>query len=338
MQNVLMAVVLVIIGVYLLFGGFLPLVIQEITGKKWLLYKGSRTLWMNNVVFRMRKNYRTYAITCVMMLCAVTALATGFAMKNQYENIIQFRHEYSFQILSVRDDIEDTLSDLIQADNDITARSQADIVLAESSSVEGMTYGIISYSQAVGLAENAGLRLPDREPSEDEVIELNHIPLLSMITDVSNQTVAIGDKSYRQIEELREPYLGYLQESTSFYIVNDRVYEELLSLGEQVQIYKYKIADPGQYAESLDELDTLMDSEEWQIMGRIAVDPKDNDIEWIKVLYSLCIFMFLVFILASASILFMKVYNDAFEERERYSILRKIGCSGRILRNRFPER
>ncbi len=41
--------------------------------------------------------------------------------------------------------------------------------------------------------------------------------------------------------------------------------------------------------------------------------------------------MFLVFIVASGCIMFMKLYNDSFEETERYSVLRKLGISTKTL-------
>ncbi len=59
--------------------------------------------------------------------------------------------------------------------------------------------------------------------------------------------------------------------------------------------------------------------------GRVAIDPDSHELDWVKVAYSICIFMFLVFILASGSIMFMKQYHDAFEEKERYGVMRKLG-------------
>lgn len=44
-------------------------------------------------------------------------------------------------------------------------------------------------------------------------------------------------------------------------------------------------------------------------------------------MYSLCVFMFVTFLLASGSIIFIKLNNDAYEHKERYSILEKIGIS-----------
>ena len=40
----------------------------------------------------------------------------------------------------------------------------------------------------------------------------------------------------------------------------------------------------------------------------------------------------MVFVLASGSIIFMKLYNDSFEERERYNVLKKIGISSKTLK------
>ena len=104
MANAFAAVVLVTIGVYLLFGGLLPFIFQTLARKKQFLYQKQRILWINNVIFRMKKNYRTYAMVCILMLCSVTALATGFAMRNRYDNIIQFENTYTFQLLGSHED------------------------------------------------------------------------------------------------------------------------------------------------------------------------------------------------------------------------------------------
>lgn len=338
MQNLLAAVVLVIIGVYLLFGGFLPLLFQGLVGNKALLYRGERTLWINNIVYRMRKNYRTYAMTCVLMLCSVTALATSFAMKNRYDNIVRFRTTYSFQILSGQPDFMEEITGLIGQDNKVVYRNSVELLSLDASLIDTQywyrSYGILPWSQMVRVAESAGLEPFVREPAEDEVISLSHVVLLSFITDKSNVTHTINGRTYREIDDSDVPYLGYMQESASYFLVNDKTYEELKPLGSVSYIYNFGIEDPENFAASRDKLHGLVnrEREKGDYMGCVAIDPRDSEIEWIRVLYSLCIFVFMVFIVASGSILFMKLYNDAFEERGRYAVLRKIGCSGRKLR------
>jgi putative ABC transport system permease protein len=337
LTNGLIAVVLVIIGVYLLFGGLLPLIFQQLEKHKGFLYKKQRTLWVNNVIFRMKRNYRTYAMTCVLMLCSVSALAAGFAMKLRYENIVHFRNTYTFQLISSLPDLNEKAAELIEKDNDIAFDSQITMLQLDSSLFDtpykSSQYALLAYSQLKQLAADTGLEFDLKEPGTDQLIDMESLPLISLITESAKDvTVGINGKTYNQTAETSVPYLGYLQTGMSFYVVNDQVYNELSSLGQQCYVYNYRIKDIYNYEASKDELDTIVVNTDENYVGRVAIDPEDKENEWIKVMYSVCVFMFLVFILASGSILFMKLYNDAFEEKERYAVLKKLGIAQKTLR------
>lgn len=336
MQNVLAAVVLVTAGVYLIFGGLLPAIFQSLAKRKTFLYRKERILWINNMIFRMKKNYRTYAMVCVLMLCSVTALASGFAMKNRYENIVNFRNTYTFQILSNQKDVGEKAKEMIEKDNDIEYDTEISILQLEPSlfatEYQYTQYAVVSWSQVQRLAGKAGLEFEIKEPADDEIVNVSQLHLLSLVTDRSNIKVTINGKTRRQIEETSVPYLGYLQEITSFYMVNEKQYQELLPLGTELYTFNYRIKDIYNFEASLDELDGLVSSTEGNYTARIVTDPKSSDIEWIKILYSLCIFIFMVFLMASGSILFMKLYNEAYEEKERYQVLKKTGFAQKTLR------
>ncbi|MDD2981292.1 MAG: ABC transporter permease [Hespellia sp.] len=329
------AVVLVIAGVYLLFGGLIPLFFQGLKRKKTFLYKGQRTLWVNNLIFRIRKNYRTYAMTSVLMLCSVTALAAGFAIKIRYDNIVHFRNTYTFQLLTNQKGLGTTAEELIKKDNEIAYQSEITMLQLDEGLFEDQEFrtlrAILPYSQLKQLAKDTGLEFSLPEPGVDEEIDMENMPLLSLASADQNAVVKINGKEFRQIAQTEVPYLGYLQESVSYYVVNDRVYNELLPLGQQLYTYNYRISDIYNFRESLDELDTITSNTAENYTARVAIDPKDSEVEWMKVTYSVCIFMFMVFILASGCILFMKVYNDAFEEQERYRVLQKIGIGREML-------
>lgn len=336
MANVLLAVIFVTIGVYLLFGGLIPAVFQGLAGNKRFLYHKEHCLWMNSLIFRMKKNYRTYAMVCVLALCSVTALATGFAMKYRYENMVHFENTYTFQLFSNRTDLYREAAGILSEKSEISYSSQIPVLCVENS-VFGVpdTYvrhAILSYGNLKMLAQDAGLEFDLTEPGEDEVISLTHIYMLSLITDRSNVEVNINGKIYRQIQESDTPYLGYLQEIMSFYVVNDAEYEKLLPLGMQQYAYNYRIGRPEDFTAARDALDVLVSSTDENATARIAMDPNADQNSWIRIAYSLCIFMFLVFVFASGSILFMKLYNDAFEERERYGVMIKLGIDTGVLK------
>ncbi len=337
--NVFLAVVLVIAGVYLLFGGLIPLIFQGLAGRKSFLYQKTRCLWVNNVIFRMKKNYRTYAMVCVLVLCSVTALATGFAMKARYENIVHFENTYTFQLLSDRKDLDDEARELIEECTPIAFSSYIPITTLEESQIKTTTrytgYAITSWSALKNLAEEAGLSFELEEPEEDEYIRATNMILFSLITDVTSETAVIEGKTFRQIQRTQEPYLGYLQERhVNLFILNDEEYEKLRPAGRELYVYNYKITDPKAFAAARDRLSELVEQirQKDGYIGRVAIDPEgEDDRKWIKVLYSLCEFMFMVFIFASGSIMSMKLYNDSFEEKERYLVMKKLGFESRLL-------
>lgn len=336
MNNLLMSVILVVIGIYFLFGSLIPLIFQTLAENKHFLYKKERCLWINHIIFRMRKNYRTYAIVCVLLLCSVTALAAAFAMQSRYKNIISFRSMYSYQVLSLKDGMNDVIQPSIENDNTVKLRSETPFLIINTSLIDTFyknnIYAFTSYSQIKQVAKDSGLTFDPPEPANDEIINLSVPPLMSLITEKDGFTVTVNNKQYRQIEESYEPYLGIFEESMSFYVVNDTEYEELRSIGQEVYLYNYKIQNPKNYKASTDDLDILIASDPTGSLSYVASDPKNSDIEWIKILFSVCLFMFLVFVCASGSILFMKLYNDAFDDQAKYEVLQKLGFSRKVLR------
>lgn len=335
MANALAAVVLVTVGVYLLFGGLIPAVFQTLAKNKRFLYKNQRALWINSIIFRMKKNYRTYAMVCILMLCSVTALATSFAMKGRYHTIIQFENTYTFQVLGSRKDLGEEAKRVIGEGNEITLSSQIPILSLDSALVDSRLYstyyGIVPFSRLRQLAESTGMKLDFEEPKDDQVMKITHPVLMSLLTDRENIKVEIGEKSYEQIGETTSPYLGYLQEAITFYVVGDREYDRLKPMGKELFTYNYRIREAGSFQVTRDRLDQWIDTLGGDT-ARVAIDPQSNELDWVKVMYSICIFMFLVFIMASGSIMFMKLYNDGFEEKERYSILMKMGVDKKTLK------
>lgn len=324
--NALFAVVLVVAGVYLLFGGLIPLIFQVLAGRKSFLYSGQRCLWVNQTIFRMRKNYRTYAMVCIIGICSATALATGFAMRERYRNMILFDNQYTFQLLTNQPNLGERAAQLIQGETDIACQTS---LVALSVDAEHL---VVAYSDVKHAAQEGGLTAIVREPADNETFYLSHQMLLSLIMGNGQILVTLGDEIFQETEIIRQPYIGYMQKQMGcFYIVSDTAYDRLRQRSQTLYIHNFKIADDMAFERARAALDVLISNTDENFTARVAVDPFDNDLEWVKVLHALCIFMFLVFIVAGGCIMFMKLYNDSFEEKERYLVLKKIGFSSRTL-------
>lgn len=100
LTRMIQAVILVILGVYLLYSGLIPGILRLFTRNKNFLYRKERTLWINNLAFRIKKNYRTYAMVTVLMICSVTLMALAIAMKQRYDRMENFDQVYSCQVVN----------------------------------------------------------------------------------------------------------------------------------------------------------------------------------------------------------------------------------------------
>lgn len=266
----------------------------------------------------------------VLMLCSVTALAFGFAMQNRYDSIVHFENTYTYQIISDRPDYGQEFQDLITIDNSIDYASSVEVTVLENEDTNrqyAFPLTLLSYSQIQNLAQDAGLEFDFPEPQNQEYIELHHLYLMSLTNDTIINTETIQGTTYTSITKSSAPYLGYMQESMDYMIVNDATYQALKPLGSSFYLYNYKISDPLQFEASVDDIQTSP-----HCQGLVKIDPEREDIAWIKTLYSFSIFMFMVFVFASGAILFMKIYNDAFEEKDRYQVLQKLGVDSKVLK------
>ena len=332
---ILGAVVLVTLGVYLMFGGLLPFVLQRLARNKGFLYRKQRTLWVNQMIFRMKKNYRTYAMVSVLALSGVTALAAGFAVKNRYDNMRRFDNFYTFQLITNQEKLGDPAEAVVSGYSDIACKTRiSGVMLSSREEDDGFgtkAYLMLPYSGMKGLAEEAGLDFALSQPSEDEVIMLSNMPLMSFIGYEKNEPRVIAGKRYERTATLRQPYLGYLQQmgGTEFYVVNDAEYERRLPEGPEMHVFSYRISEPGDFERTRDALRSFARAEDYNqgenYAGCVSVNPAEDDIVWVKVMYSLCGFVFAVFIMASGCIMLMKTYNDSTEERERYRVMKKLG-------------
>lgn len=329
MTNALLAVVLVVMGTYFIFGGLVPMIFQALSKNKKFLYKHERNLWINNVIFRIKKNYRTYAIVSVLMLCSVTALAYGFAMKNKYDGMVHFENMYTYQIMSFKDHQSDDYKKLIEKNNQIAYSSQIEVTVLNNDNVDNqysMPKSILPYSQIEKLANDTHLEFDFPTLKDNEFIDMDQLYLMSLTSDSLKKEV-INGKEYQSIASTTIPYLGYMQENMDYMIVSDSTYQSLKSSDQSFYLYNYKIVNPQNFEKSVNDIQSYKDYQ-----GFVKIDPNRDDIQWIKILYSVSIFMFLMFVLASGCILFMKLYNDSFEDQNRYRILKKLGIHEKALK------
>lgn len=107
-------------------------------------------------------------------------------------------------------------------------------------------------------------------------------------------------------------------------VVDKEEFLNLKSMGKAGEFYGVKVNNEDNIEGLWKDLKSSIDKN--TTAGYYYVEHLDG-IKWMKFAYAIGGFLFLVFILASGSIIYMKIYNDASEDKEKYNMLIKIGIA-----------
>ena len=182
---------------------------------------------------------------------------------------------------------------------------------------------MVAFSDVKQAAKKAGLPFAYKELKDNQAIELSHEVLMDISGGaIENYEQKIGSETYDVIKSDNTPYFGALQNNTKIFILSDKTFENLKSLGSVTYFYNYRIQDMKNMEASKSYLNTLAQSSEdgqaFTGVNYTQIDGRQDS--WIRVMYSLCIFMFVTLVLAAGSIIFLKIGNEVYEDKERYKI------------------
>ena len=292
--RMIQAVVLVILGVYLLYSGLIPAILRVLTRSKNFLYRKERTLWVNNLAFRIRKNYRTYAMVTILMICSVTVMALSIALKQRYDKAANFDRVYTCQVLNYDGTLDGKeILQGIQKENPVEYWNEYTLLNLPSelfhTKYDQVMYVLVPYSQVKEGAEKAGLDFPYKELEDDQVVDLFHEILFSMADVSENDSVEIGEKTYEEMDITTTPYLGKIQTYAEMYMVSDKTWEELKDQGTEIYVYNYRLENPENIDASKGYLNNLTKD---GMTGVSYTEDTLNEDSYIRVTYSLCLFMF----------------------------------------------
>lgn len=107
-------------------------------------------------------------------------------------------------------------------------------------------------------------------------------------------------------------------------IVNNDEYEKLKETATEIKFYGIKIENEEDIINVIDKVGENINLETTKgYYGQYEL----KKVEWVKFIYAIGGFLFLVMALAEASIIYIKVYSDANEDKQKYQTLLKIGAS-----------
>ena len=339
--NVFKTLLLVCIGTYGLFYAFFPVVFRMLIHKKTILYKGENIIAINSLAYRIKKNYTTYATMSLLTASTISVLGTAVSMKNlytmSYENDTLYTASFASQEAIPTKEIAESFLEVGNEQYELdTTILKAKSTLKEVESWQRYDYNILSYEQFLEILRNNGnedelTKVNEKMVEGNKVIYIQRPGTLASLVPITK--VQIYDEPYEVSEgNIRFKTLGSLLNDATL-VVNDDVYNRLKTQGEMLHFYGIKVDNEEQLLNKeiiedvIQQVNPYLNNDMKKQIGIYNTE----SVAYLRVVYAIGTFLFLVFVLAEASIIYTKIYSDAMEDKEKYKILSHIGSSKKDL-------
>lgn len=197
-------------------------------------------------------------------------------------------------------------------------------------------YIVMSYDEFTDVLKTTGYEKDLEKINENMVKEDNVIYIENpntLVSLIKPKEITIADKTFKISEgDIRFKVLGSLIKSRTIVVNNDE-YERLNNDGQRVNFYGIKVKNDSDILNE-DIINKLGEGLAPYLNGNIKFQVgkyETQRVEWLKLIYAIGAFLFLVFVLAEASIIYIKIYSDATEDKDKYKILKDIGASKKDL-------
>lgn len=337
-MNVVKTLVLVCIGTYGLFYAAIPIVLNSLINNKNILYKGENIITINSLAYRIKKNYTTYATIVILTACTITVLGTSVSMRKLYsmseENDQLFSMSFSSSNAINNEKISEEVTKVLGKKKfDLNT----DVLMVKDNIQNGeQKYIVLPYDKFTSILKSNGYE-KDLEKVNEEMVQGDKVIYIqrpgTLLSLVKKNNVTVGDKTFEVSEsDIRFKVLGSLINYPAV-VVNNSQYERLKNSGEMINFYGIKVKDDKELLDK-DILNKLGAGLKPYLRDDINFQVgiyKTENVAWLKLVYAIGAFLFLVFILAEASIIYIKIYSDANDDKEKYKILKNIGVSKKDL-------
>ncbi|TNF68762.1 ABC transporter permease [Streptococcus salivarius] len=352
-----LAVLLVILGTYLLFNAGTTVVLQLLKKKKNYYYKPNNMISISNLVFRMKKNavgLATIAILSSMVLVTLVGAASIYAGKKDYLASAT-PHDYSVtgtnvDLTSTRRAIDDFL---VQTGNQVNRKVEASYLYFGIKEQEKNKLTIFSENERKVLPKSIFLVFSQSTykqlTGKDLNLTSNQVGLFTKNKTLKDQkSLSVNSQTYQIHDSLNDFLKGKVPNLFTI-IVSDYSYLVVPDMDDfqesikgtattQATYVGVNVKDPSHDAKkNSDLLDKITDKETQQLAGQTTGLPKSYftansryDAEgmvngFVGGTFFIGIFLSIIFMLGTVLVIYYKQISEGYEDRERFVILQKIG-------------
>ena len=347
------AVLLVILGTYLLFNAGITVFLQILKKNKRYYYQPNNMISVSNLIFRMKKNavgLATIAILSTMVLVTMSAATSIFKGSETFKKVMN-PHDFGITGQNIEKEDINKLLDQYASDKGLTVTKKE--VLTYSSfgvaNQEGtkltifekgqnrvqpktifMVFDQKDYENMTGQklalsGKEVGLFTKNKELQGQKELTLNgqtytikeEIKKDFILEHVPNQyNILTSDYNYLVVPDLK----AFLDQYPNSSIFNQYYGGMNVTASEEEQL---KLADD--YAKFLNNFNRELNKEGSYVYGSNLADSSTQMSALFGGVFFIGIFLSIIFMVGTVLVIYYKQISEGYEDRERFIILQKVG-------------
>lgn len=352
------AVILVIIGTYLLFTAGSIALLKILRRNKGYYYQTKHFTSVSGMIYRMKQNAVGLANICILSTMVLVAVSTTVSLYVGIEDIMKERYPNEINISAYYDTgapAEDSIAPIVEKsvkESGRKIRHEEDYLELYFAAIKDQG----QYSLDKEKVKTAGDRVSGfvvltredcKKKYNEEIPELaeNEVALIT-IDKTDMDTLVLENRSYH-VKEIKQfqntedfETIADMMDEYYYVIVNDvQDMERLWQL--QKDIYQENSSsisrqvrldidgDSEQKKECFENIKTALGPE--QAKARILIDSRQSSLDEFYQIYGgflfLGLFLGILFLMITVLIIFYKQISEGYDDKERFSIMEKVGMS-----------
>lgn len=344
-------VLLVIIGTYCLFTSGSIALLKLMRRKKSFYYRPNNFITISGMIYRMKQNAAGLATICILSCMVLVTVSVTLSLNLGTEDALSFRYPYEYSFcMPESSDAEGFLSDVygIAGDNNVVIENETayrKISMTFINTPEGYTPIEDVYDNTIAMDAMADMELillEDYNANTNSSVQLgdDEVLLLTRGDDRAGENgITIAGRTFKatkisEFGNVKAKSRSYIKSFTVVFSSEDVLAETLNAAGaESVMIcdvsfdLEGKNEDKREFesglAEYVQDNTANLDLQEYSVKESYRVEWYDMNGAF--VFFGL--YFSMLFILATALIIYYKQLSEGYDDGERFGILQKVGMS-----------
>lgn len=326
----------IILGTFLLFGSFLSLVIKFLINNKRILYKETNLISISNIAYRIRYNYRTLACIAIIVAATITSIAASFSIQYLLVSTTKIAYPYSFSYSNTGSKVDEKVLDIIDKSNhDVLLNIKTKYLVFDSrrGSKFSKLYPVVKLSEFNRIINSLDVNKKSAVLNSGKAVKNGTAIMVASSNDLglkNNQALNMYGLNVKVKSTINAPLLGARFENNTI-VLSDSDYNNFKAICSNLDkpekernftgIIVSKQNDSSALSEKLSAIPELKE----KLSSYIAYYTSYNEVTGVVKFTGL--FLGVVFMLATASIMYMKLMSDAIADKKKYEILMKLGIN-----------